>query len=48
MTECFEKMEDSDLKKSLASDIMSLSAGSMNLSGMTIDYLNKQGIEIAE
>lgn len=48
MTECFEKMEDSDLKKSLASDIMSFSAGSMNLSGMTIDYLNKQGIEIAE
>lgn len=48
MTECFEKMEDSDLKKSLASDIISFSAGSMNLSGMTIDYLNKQGIEIAE
>ena len=48
MTECFEKMEDGDLKKSLANDIMSFSTGSMNLSGMTVDFLNKQGIEIAE
>lgn len=48
MTECFEKAQDGDLKKSLANDIMSYSTGSAMISQSTIDYLGKQGIEVVE
>lgn len=48
MTECFEKEEDSEMKKSLANDIMSYSTGNMSLSQETIDYLSKKGIEVVE
>lgn len=48
MTECFEKEEDSEMKKSLANDIMSYSTGNMSLSQATIDYLDKKGIEVVE
>lgn len=48
MTECFEKEEDNEMKKSLANDIMSYSTGNMSLSQATIDYLNKKGIEVVE
>lgn len=48
MTECFEKEEDSEMKKSLANDIMSYSTGTMSLSQATIDYLSKKGIEVVE
>lgn len=48
MTECFEKEEDNEMKKSLANDIMSYSTGTMSLSQATIDYLNKKGIEVVE
>lgn len=48
MTECFEKEEDSEMKKSLANDILSYSTGTMSLSQATIDYLNKKGIEVVE
>lgn len=48
MTECFEKEEDNEMKKSLANDILSYSTGTMLLSQATIDYLNKKGIEVVE
>lgn len=48
MTECFEKEEDSEMKKSLANDIISYSTGNMSLSQATIDYLDKKGIEVVE
>lgn len=48
MTECFEKEEDGEMKKSLANDIMSYSTGTMSLSQATIDYLGKKGIEVVE
>lgn len=48
MTECFEKEEDNEMKKSLANDILSYSTGTMSLSQATIDYLNKKGIEVVE
>lgn len=48
MTECFEKEEDNEMKKSLANDIMSYSTGNMSLSQATIDYLGKKGIEVVE
>ncbi len=48
MTECFEKEEDNEMKKSLANDIMSYSTGTMSLSQATIDYLGKKGIEVVE
>lgn len=48
MTECFEKAPDGDLKKSLANDIMSYSTGNAMISQSTIDYLDKQGIEVVE
>lgn len=48
MTECFEKAQDGDLKKSLANDIMSYSTGNAMISQSTIDYLGKQGIEVVE
>lgn len=48
MTECFEKEEDNEMKKSLANDIMSYSTGNMSLSQATIDYLDKKGIEVVE
>ena len=48
MTECFEKEEDNEMKKSLANDILSYSTGNMSLSQATIDYLNKKGIEVVE
>lgn len=48
MTECFEKEEDGEMKKSLANDILSYSTGTMSLSQATIDYLNKKGIEVVE
>lgn len=48
MTECFEKEEDSEMKKSLANDIVSYSTGNMSLSQATIDYLGKKGIEVVE
>lgn len=48
MTECFEKEEDNEMKKSLANDILSYSTGMMSLSQATIDYLNKKGIEVVE
>lgn len=48
MTECFEKEEDIEMKKSLANDILSYSTGTMSLSQATIDYLDKKGIEVVE
>lgn len=48
MTECFEKEEDNEMKKSLANDILSYSTGMMSLSQATINYLNKKGIEVVE
>lgn len=48
MTECFEKEEDNEMKKSLANDILSYSTGTMSLSQATINYLNKKGIEVVE
>lgn len=48
MTECFEKEEDNEMKKSLANDILSYSTGTMSLSQATIDYLGKKGIEVVE
>ena len=48
MTECFEKEEDSEMKKSLANDILSYSTGNASLSQATIDYLSKKGIEVVE
>ena len=48
MTECFEKEEDSEMKKSLANDILSYSTGNALLSQATIDYLSKKGIEVVE
>lgn len=48
MTECFEKEENNEMKKSLANDILSYSTGTMSLSQATIDYLNKKGIEVVE
>lgn len=48
MTECFEKEEDNEMKKSLANDILSYSTGMMSLSQATIDYLGKKGIEVVE
>ena len=48
MTECFEKETDSEMKKSLANDIISYSTGAMSLSQETVDYLSKKGIEVVE
>ena len=48
LTECFEQTTNPDLKKSLASDIMSYTAGGAGISPRTIELLKKNGIDIVE